>query len=43
MSMPIIDQMIITISPAPIVSAGSDQTVCGDIAHCRLKWFCNKC
>jgi len=26
------DQMIITISPAPVVLAGSDQIVCGDIA-----------
>ena len=30
------DQMNITINPAPIVSAGSDQTVCGDVGSVSL-------
>ena len=31
------DQLIITISPSPIVTAGTDQTLCGDVGSVALR------
>lgn len=36
---PVSDTMVLTINPVPVVNAGNDQTVCGDIANINLNGF----
>jgi gliding motility-associated-like protein len=39
--LPVVDQMIITIAPIPVVNAGNDQTICADLNNITLNGSVN--